>query len=45
MMGRAGEDGLTLAAARTFQQATDWHERRPVDALPERSCIQPTPAE
>jgi aspartyl-tRNA(Asn)/glutamyl-tRNA(Gln) amidotransferase subunit A len=32
LMGRRGEDGLTLAAAHAFQQATDWHERRPVDA-------------
>jgi aspartyl-tRNA(Asn)/glutamyl-tRNA(Gln) amidotransferase subunit A len=31
IMGRPGEDGLTLAAAHAFQQATDWHERRPVD--------------
>jgi aspartyl-tRNA(Asn)/glutamyl-tRNA(Gln) amidotransferase subunit A len=32
LMGRLGEDGLTLAVAEEFQQATDWHERRPVDA-------------
>jgi aspartyl-tRNA(Asn)/glutamyl-tRNA(Gln) amidotransferase subunit A len=32
LMGRHGEDGLTLAAAHAVQQATDWHERRPVDA-------------
>jgi aspartyl-tRNA(Asn)/glutamyl-tRNA(Gln) amidotransferase subunit A len=32
LMGRHGEDGLTLAAAQAFQQATDWHERGPVDA-------------
>jgi aspartyl-tRNA(Asn)/glutamyl-tRNA(Gln) amidotransferase subunit A len=32
LMGRQGEDGVTLAAAEAFQQATDWHERRPVDA-------------
>jgi aspartyl-tRNA(Asn)/glutamyl-tRNA(Gln) amidotransferase subunit A len=32
LMGRRGEDGLTLAAAEAFQQETDWHERRPVDA-------------
>jgi aspartyl-tRNA(Asn)/glutamyl-tRNA(Gln) amidotransferase subunit A len=31
LMGRFGEDGLTLAAAHDFQQATDWHERTPVD--------------
>jgi hypothetical protein len=30
-MGRLGGDGITLAAATAFQQATDWHERRPVD--------------
>jgi aspartyl-tRNA(Asn)/glutamyl-tRNA(Gln) amidotransferase subunit A len=34
LMGRAGEDGLTLAVAEAFQQATDWHERRPVDGAP-----------
>jgi aspartyl-tRNA(Asn)/glutamyl-tRNA(Gln) amidotransferase subunit A len=34
LMGRAGQDGLTLAAAEAFQQATDWHERRPVDGAP-----------
>jgi aspartyl-tRNA(Asn)/glutamyl-tRNA(Gln) amidotransferase subunit A len=27
--GRPGEDGTPLAAAKAFQQATDWHERRP----------------
>ena len=32
VMGRLGEDGLTLAAAHAFQRTTDWHERRPVDA-------------
>jgi aspartyl-tRNA(Asn)/glutamyl-tRNA(Gln) amidotransferase subunit A len=31
LMGRHGEDGLTLGAARGFQQATDWHARRSVD--------------
>ena len=31
LMGRFGEDAVTLAAAHAFQQATDWHERRPVD--------------
>ena len=30
-MGRFGEDGLTLVAAHDCQQATDWHERTPVD--------------
>jgi aspartyl-tRNA(Asn)/glutamyl-tRNA(Gln) amidotransferase subunit A len=34
LMGRQGEDGVTLAAADAFQQATDWHGRRPVDAAP-----------
>jgi aspartyl-tRNA(Asn)/glutamyl-tRNA(Gln) amidotransferase subunit A len=32
LMGRRGEDALTLTAAEAFQQVTDWHERRPVDA-------------
>jgi aspartyl-tRNA(Asn)/glutamyl-tRNA(Gln) amidotransferase subunit A len=31
LMGRRGEDDVTLRAAEEFQQATDWHERRPVD--------------
>jgi Asp-tRNA(Asn)/Glu-tRNA(Gln) amidotransferase A subunit family amidase len=31
LMGRFGEDDRTLAAAHAFQQATDWHERKPVD--------------
>jgi aspartyl-tRNA(Asn)/glutamyl-tRNA(Gln) amidotransferase subunit A len=31
MMGRFGEDGLTLRAAEAFQQTTDWHEQRPGD--------------
>jgi aspartyl-tRNA(Asn)/glutamyl-tRNA(Gln) amidotransferase subunit A len=34
LTGRPGEDGLTLAVAEEFQRATDWHERRPVDAGP-----------
>ena len=34
IMGRLGEDALTLAAAEGFQEATDWHERRPVDGAP-----------
>ena len=34
IMGRLGEDGLTLAAAHAFQRTTDWHERRPVDEAP-----------
>jgi aspartyl-tRNA(Asn)/glutamyl-tRNA(Gln) amidotransferase subunit A len=29
LTGRRGEDGTPLAAAKTFQRATDWHERRP----------------
>jgi aspartyl-tRNA(Asn)/glutamyl-tRNA(Gln) amidotransferase subunit A len=32
LAGRPFEDELLLAAAHAFQQATDWHERRPVDA-------------
>jgi aspartyl-tRNA(Asn)/glutamyl-tRNA(Gln) amidotransferase subunit A len=31
LTGRRGEDGVPLAAAERFQQATDWHLRRPVD--------------
>ncbi len=27
--GRRGEDAVVLGAARAFQHATDWHERRP----------------
>jgi aspartyl-tRNA(Asn)/glutamyl-tRNA(Gln) amidotransferase subunit A len=33
LTGRAGEDGTPLAVAKAFQQATDWHERRPERAL------------
>jgi aspartyl-tRNA(Asn)/glutamyl-tRNA(Gln) amidotransferase subunit A len=29
LMGRRGEDATVLEAARAFQQATDWHLRRP----------------
>lgn len=29
LTGRPGEDGTPLAVAKAFQQATDWHERRP----------------
>jgi aspartyl-tRNA(Asn)/glutamyl-tRNA(Gln) amidotransferase subunit A len=29
LTGRRGEDGTPLAAAKAFQRATDWHERRP----------------
>ena len=32
LTGRRGEDATVLAAAQQFQSATDWHERRPVDA-------------
>ena len=34
LMGRFGEDDLTLRAAEEFQEATDWHEQRPVDEAP-----------
>jgi aspartyl-tRNA(Asn)/glutamyl-tRNA(Gln) amidotransferase subunit A len=36
LVGRRGEDAGVLAAARRFQQATDWHERRaqPVASTP-----------
>jgi aspartyl-tRNA(Asn)/glutamyl-tRNA(Gln) amidotransferase subunit A len=29
LVGRRGEDAVVLEAARAFQHATDWHERRP----------------
>jgi aspartyl-tRNA(Asn)/glutamyl-tRNA(Gln) amidotransferase subunit A len=29
LMGRRREDGTPLVAAKAFQRATDWHERRP----------------
>jgi aspartyl-tRNA(Asn)/glutamyl-tRNA(Gln) amidotransferase subunit A len=29
LTGRRGEDATPLAAAKAFQQVTDWHERRP----------------
>ena len=29
LVGRPGEDGTPLAAARAFQRVTDWHERTP----------------
>ena len=32
LTGRHGEDGVPLRAAHAFQQATDWHLRKPVDA-------------
>jgi aspartyl-tRNA(Asn)/glutamyl-tRNA(Gln) amidotransferase subunit A len=32
LTGRRGEDATVLAAAQRFQNATAWHERRPVDA-------------
>jgi aspartyl-tRNA(Asn)/glutamyl-tRNA(Gln) amidotransferase subunit A len=34
LMGRFGEDDLTLRAAEEFQRATDWHVRQPVDGAP-----------
>ncbi len=34
IMGRLGEDGLSLAVAEEFQRVTDWHDRRPVDGAP-----------
>jgi aspartyl-tRNA(Asn)/glutamyl-tRNA(Gln) amidotransferase subunit A len=33
LVGRRGEDATVLEAARAFQQATDWHERRPAGVL------------
>jgi aspartyl-tRNA(Asn)/glutamyl-tRNA(Gln) amidotransferase subunit A len=33
LTGRPGEDGTPLAAAKAFQQVTDWHERRPERSL------------
>jgi aspartyl-tRNA(Asn)/glutamyl-tRNA(Gln) amidotransferase subunit A len=36
LVGRRLEDGTALAAAHTFQQATDWHERRPPLPFDER---------
>jgi aspartyl-tRNA(Asn)/glutamyl-tRNA(Gln) amidotransferase subunit A len=35
LTGRAGEDGTPLAAARAFQQETNWHLRPPPPALSE----------
>jgi aspartyl-tRNA(Asn)/glutamyl-tRNA(Gln) amidotransferase subunit A len=32
LTGRHGEDATVLAAGQRFQSATDWHERRPIDA-------------
>jgi aspartyl-tRNA(Asn)/glutamyl-tRNA(Gln) amidotransferase subunit A len=29
LIGRNGEDGVVLGAARSLQRVTDWHERRP----------------
>jgi aspartyl-tRNA(Asn)/glutamyl-tRNA(Gln) amidotransferase subunit A len=46
--GRRGEDGTVLAAARAFQQRTDWHELRPrfpVDAAREESYTTSTSEE
>jgi aspartyl-tRNA(Asn)/glutamyl-tRNA(Gln) amidotransferase subunit A len=36
LVGRRGEDAAVLQAAQRFQEATDWHERRPepVSAVP-----------
>jgi aspartyl-tRNA(Asn)/glutamyl-tRNA(Gln) amidotransferase subunit A len=34
LTGRRGEDGVPLAAAEHFQQATEWHLQRPVDQAP-----------
>ena len=31
LTGRRGEDGVSLAAAEQFQQATEWHLKRPFD--------------
>ncbi len=33
LIGRNGEDGVVLGAARSFQRVTDWHERRPALAF------------
>ncbi|MGH3143781.1 MAG: amidase, partial [Gaiellales bacterium] len=33
LTGRPGEDGTPLAAAKAFQQVTDWHEQRPERSL------------
>ena len=33
LMGRRGEDGTPLAAAKVFQQVTDWHTKRPERAM------------
>lgn len=33
VMGRRGEDATPLAAAKAFQQVTDWHEQRPERVL------------
>jgi aspartyl-tRNA(Asn)/glutamyl-tRNA(Gln) amidotransferase subunit A len=33
LIGRRGEDGTPLAAAKAFQQATDWHAQRPERVL------------
>ena len=35
LVGRRGADATVLRAARTFQQSTDWHERRP----PPSECV------
>jgi aspartyl-tRNA(Asn)/glutamyl-tRNA(Gln) amidotransferase subunit A len=33
LIGRRGEESTVLRAAHAFQQATDWHERRPPEAV------------
>ena len=38
--GRPGEDGVPLWAARVFQHATDWHERRP-EAIDSGWIVEP----
>ena len=30
LVGRPGEESTVLRAAHAYQQATDWHERRPL---------------
>jgi aspartyl-tRNA(Asn)/glutamyl-tRNA(Gln) amidotransferase subunit A len=34
LMGRFGDDDLTLRAGEEFQRVTNWHERSPVDEAP-----------
>ncbi len=42
LTGRRGEDGTPLAAAKAFQQATDWHAQRPERAL---ARVAPAPVD